>query len=159
VYVPQRDAAFVKVGDRALITMPDHAEVRIEGHVSRQSSELDARTRMMLVEVDLDNRDGKIVPGSFVTVTLTFATSPEIVVPVEALVLNAQSSSVFVLDGDTVHTRPVVISDNDGSIARLASGLRAGELVALNVGDNVADGARVQPVAPPPSGGRDASGK
>jgi len=80
-------------------------------------------------------------------------------VPVEALVLNAQKPSVFVLDGDTVHTRPVVISDNDGTVVRLASGLRAGELVALNVGDNVADGARVQPVAPPPSGGRDASGK
>jgi hypothetical protein len=46
-----------------------------------------------------------------------------------------------------------------GTVVRLASGLRAGELVALNVGDNVADGARVQPVAPPPSGGRDASGK
>jgi len=114
---------------------------------------------MMLVEVDVDNRDGKIVPGSFVTVMLTYATPPEIVVPVEALVLNAQKPTVFVLDGDTVHSRPVVISDNDGSIVRLAGGLRAGELVALNVGDNVADGARVQPVAPPPSGGRDASGK
>ena len=55
--------------------------------------------------------------------------------------------------------RPVVIGDNDGSVVRLASGLREGELVALNVGDNVGDGARVQPVAPPPSGGRDASGK
>ena len=159
VYVPQREAAYVKVGDRALITMPDRAEVSMEGHVARQSSELDARTRMMLVEVDLDNRDGKIVPGSFVTVTLTFATPPEVIVPVEALVVNQQKPTVFVLDGDTVHSRPVVISDNDGSIVRLASGLRAGELVALNVGDNVADGARVQPVAPPPSGGRDASGR
>ena len=159
VYVPQRDAAFVKVGDKALITTPDHAELRVEGNVTRLSSELDSRTRMMLVEVDVDNRDGKIVPGSFVTVMLTYATPPEIVVPVEALVLNAQKPTVFVLDGDTVHSRPVVISDNDGSIVRLAGGLRAGELVALNVGDNVADGARVQPVAPPPSGGRDASGK
>jgi RND family efflux transporter MFP subunit len=159
VYVPQRDAAFVKVGDRAVVTMPEHADVKIEGTVSRRSSELDARTRMMLVEVDLDNRDGKIVPGSFVTVTLTLATPPEITVPVEALVLNAQKPSVFVLDGDTVHTRPVVISDNDGTIVRLAGGLRADELVALNVGDNVADGARVQPVAPPPAGGRDAAGK
>jgi len=114
---------------------------------------------MMLVEVDLDNRDGKIVPGSFVTVVLTLATPPEIIVPVEALVLNGAKASVFVLDGDTVHARSVVVGDNDGSTARLVRGLRAGELVALNIGDNVADGARVQPVAPPPSGGRDAAGK
>ncbi len=159
VYVPQHDAAFVKVGDKALITMPDRGDLQLEGRVSRRSDELDPRTRMMLVEVDLDNKAGTIVPGSFVIVTLTFATPPEIIVPVEALVLNGPKASVFVLDGDTVHARPVTVSDNDGSIVRLARGLRAGELVALNLGDNVADGARVQPVAPPPSGGRDASGK
>ncbi|HWE28750.1 MAG TPA: efflux RND transporter periplasmic adaptor subunit [Polyangia bacterium] len=159
VYVPQRDATFVKVGDRAQVTMPDRADVQIEGRVTRRTDELDSRTRMMLVEVDLDNRDGKIVPGSFVTVTLTFATPPEIFVPVEALVLNGAKASVFVLDGEKVHARPVVVSDNDGTIARLARGLRSGELVALNLGDNVADGARVQPMTPPPSGGRDAAGK
>jgi multidrug efflux pump subunit AcrA (membrane-fusion protein) len=156
--VPQHDAAFVKVGDAAEVTLPERAEVRIEGRVSRRADELDARTRMMLVEVDVDNKAGRIVPGSFVTVTLTVATPPEIVVPVEALVMRGQKPTVFVLDGETVHTRPVVVSDNDGSIVRLARGLRAGEQVALNLGDNVADGARVQPVLPP-SGGRDAAGK
>lgn len=160
VYVPQHDAAFVKVGDRALVTVPDRGEVQIEGHVTRRADELDPRTRMMLVEVDLDNRQGTIVAGSFVTVVLTVTSPPEIVVPVESLVLSdAGKASVFVLDGDVLRARPVVVSDNDGTVARLARGLRAGELVALNVSNNVSDGARVQPVAPPPSGGRDAAGK
>ena len=159
VYVPQQNAAFVKVGDHAVVTMPDRAEVRLDGVVSRRSDELDPRTRMMLVEVDLDNKDGLIVPGSFVTVTLTFATPPEIIIPVEALILSGGKASVFVVDGDTVHARPVTVSDNDGTIVRLARGLRVGELVALNLGENVADGSKVQPVLPPPSGGRDAAGK
>jgi RND family efflux transporter MFP subunit len=159
VYVPQHDAGFVKVGDAAIVTTPERPDVQIEGRVARRSDELDPRTRMMLVEVDLDNRDGRVVPGSFVTVALTVATPPEILVPVEALVMKGQKASVFVLDGETVHLRPVTVSDNDGSIVRLVRGLRAGEAVALNLSDNVADGARVQPVAPPPSGGRDAAGK
>jgi len=159
VYVPQQNAAFVKVGDHAVVTMPDRAEVRLDGVVSRRSDELDPRTRMMLVEVDLDNKDGLIVPGSFVTVMLTFATPPEIIIPVEALILSGGKASVFVVDGDTVHARPVTVSDNDGTIVRLARGLRVGELVALNLGENVADGSKVQPVVPPPSGGRDAAGK
>ncbi len=160
VYVPQRDAAFVKVGDAAVVSMPERGDVSIAGRVKRRADELDPRTRMMLVEVDVDNRDGRIVPGSFVTVTLTFTTPPEIVVPVEALVLHGTKASVLVLDGETVHARPVVVSDNDGSIVRIARGLRTGELVALNAGEDVSDGARVQPMLPvPPSGGRDASGK
>jgi len=68
VYVPQRDAGYVKVGDKTEVTMPDRGDIRIEGRVARRSSELDPKTRMMLVEIDLDNRDGKIVAGSFVTV-------------------------------------------------------------------------------------------
>ncbi len=159
IYVPQREAGLVKVGDRVLVTAPERADVQIEGRVARRSDELDPRTRMMLVEVDLDNRDGRIVAGSFVTVSMTLATPPEIVVPVEALVLSGGQASVFVLDGQTVHARPVTVSDNDGTTVRLAGGLRAGELVALNLGDRVADGARVQPVLPPPSGGRDAAGR
>jgi membrane fusion protein, multidrug efflux system len=152
VYVPQREAAYVRVGDAAEVSMPDRGDVHIEGRVARRADELDPRTRMMLVEVDVDNRDGKIVPGSFATVTLTFATPPEIVVPVESLVLRGNKASVFVLDGETVHARPVVVSDDDGSIARIARGLRVGELLALNVGDNVSDGSRVQPVMPQPQG-------
>ncbi|MCU1280321.1 MAG: efflux transporter, family, subunit [bacterium] len=159
VYVPQHDASFVKVGDPAVVTTPERADVQIQAVVARRADELDPRTRMMLVEVDLDNREGRVVAGSFVTVTLTVATPPEVMVPVEALVLRGPKASVFILDGDTVHLRPVTVSDNDGSIVRLARGLRAGEPVALNLGENVGDGARVQPMTPPPSGGRDAAGK
>lgn len=158
VYVGQYDAGYVRVGDAAKVAIPDRSDIVVEGRVARRADELDPRTRMMLVEVDVDNRDGRIVPGSFVTVTLSVATPPAVQVPVEALVLRGKEARVFVVDGETVHERPVVIADNDGSTARLLRGLRSGEVVALNLGDNVADGARVQP-APPPSGGRDAAGR
>jgi RND family efflux transporter MFP subunit len=158
IYVPQRDAAYVRVGDPVKVMMPERGDLQIDGRVARRTDELDPRTRMMLVEIDVDNKDGRIVAGSFATVMLTVATPPEVMVPVEALVVRAGKPNVFVLDGETVHLRQVAVSDNDGSVVRLARGLRDGELVALNLGDDVADGARVQPMSPP-SGGRDAAGK
>jgi RND family efflux transporter MFP subunit len=160
VYVDQRDAAYAKVGDRVEITLPDRGEVHIQGTVARRADELDARTRMMLVEVDVDNRDGVIVPGSFVTVALTMAVPPLVEIPVEGLVMRAKQAFVPIVTGDVVHYRPVVVADDDGATVRLRSGIKSGELVALNLNDNVADGARVQPVAPPPpAGGRDAAGR
>src|SRR5262249_11454248 len=100
VYVPQRDATSVKGGDAAKVTLPERGDVVVQGQVARRADALDPRTRMMLVEVDVDNRDGRIVPGSFVTVTLSFATLPEVTVPVEALVMRGQKAQVFVVEGD-----------------------------------------------------------
>jgi RND family efflux transporter MFP subunit len=147
VYVDQRDAPLVHVGDRAELLLPDRASAPLTAKVARRTDELDPRTRTMLVEVDVDNRDNKLVPGSFVTVGLALAAPRVVEVPVEALVIRAQAKAfVPVLVGDTVKYRAVTIIDDDGTTARVASGLQPGELVALNLGDNVPDGARVQPV-------------
>lgn len=163
VYVEQRSAGFVHVGDAAEVSLTDRGDVHIEGRVARRADELDARTRMMLVEVDVDNKQGLIVPGSFVTVSLSFATPPLVEIPAEALVMKGKQATVPVIEGDVVHYKKVQVSDDDGSLVRIASGLRAGEQVALNLSDDVADGARVQSVAPnlpkAVTGGRDASGK
>ena len=160
VYVDQRQAGSVRIGDPAFVSLSDRGDAHIEGHVARLSSELDPHTRMMLVEVDVDNKDGAIVPGSFVTVTLSLKAPPEIEIPVEALVMHGKNAFVPVIEGDTVHYKKVLVSDDDGTTVRLHQGLRAGENVALNLSDNVADGARVQPILPePPASGRNASGK
>jgi hypothetical protein len=42
--------------------------------------------------------------------------------------------------------RPVKLADQDGLTARIEEGVEEGELVALNLGDSLTDGARVQPI-------------
>jgi RND family efflux transporter MFP subunit len=149
VYVDQRDAQLVNVGDRAELWLPDRPDLKVTAQVARRADELDPRTRTMLVEVDVDNRDNKFVPGSFVSVGLVLQAPRVIEVPVEALVIRAQGKTLVpVLTNETVKFRPVTIIDDDGTTARIASGLKVGELVALNLGENVPDGARVQPVMP-----------
>jgi RND family efflux transporter MFP subunit len=154
VYVDQHDAAYVHVGDKAEISLSERRDVHIAGTVSRRTDELDPRTRMMLVEVDVDNREGVIVPGSFVTVTLSFATPPLVQVPVEALVMRGKQAFVAVVADDVVRYRQVEVSDDDGATVRLRKGLQQGEWAALNLGENVADGSRVQTLMPQvPAGG------
>ena len=64
-YLDQGPAALVHPGDRVAITMTERPGVTIMGTVSRQSGQLDSKTRMMLVEVDVNDRGGEIVPGEF----------------------------------------------------------------------------------------------
>ena len=149
VYVDQHDAAFVSVGDKAELWLPDRPDLKVQARVARRADELDARTRTMLVEVDVDNASNQIVPGSFVTVGLSLEAPRVVEVPVEALVIRSGGKTfVPIIQGQTVKYRPVTVIDDDGSTARIASGVKPGELLALNLGENVPDGARVQPVLP-----------
>jgi len=54
--------------------------------------------------------------------------------------------------GQRVHYRPVVVADDDGQTVRLVKGVDDGARVALNIGEDVAEGGPVQPVEPKPPG-------
>ncbi len=144
VYVDQRDAALVHRGDQAEVAAPEGA--RVKATVTRLADELDPKTRTMLVEVDVDNRDNRIVAGSFVWVTLKVRNAPLVQIPAAALDIRAKTPQVGVVAGGRVKLRPIEVADLDGDVVRLRSGLAAGDVVALNLGD-LEDGAPVQPVA------------
>ena len=71
VRVPEKDAASVKRGAAATITSSQIPDLSIKGSVTRVSYALDEKSRMMLAEVELDNRSGALRPGMLVTVAMT----------------------------------------------------------------------------------------
>ena len=146
-YVDQQDAPLVDVGTPAEITMPDRPEVRLVSRVTRVSGLLDPRTRTLLAEVDLENRGGGIFPGSYVTVKLAARGRGYPELPAGALIVRGDTTLVAVVDSvDRVGFRRVVVARDDGQSAQIAGGVAPGERVALNLGESVAEGARVQPV-------------
>jgi len=145
VYLDQSAAAYVHVGDTAELKVPERPGFSRKATVTRASGQLDVKTRTMLTEIDVDNQDGAILPGSFVSVSLELKVQPLVQIPVEALVIKGDKTLVATVTADAkVHYRPVVVADDDGTVVRLVSGLAAGERVALNLGNEVDDGAPVQ---------------
>jgi membrane fusion protein (multidrug efflux system) len=146
VYLDQSDAANVHVGLPGVLTMDERTDLRLPVTVSRTTGELDPRTRKLLVEFDVENVSGAIVPGSFVHVEVNVPAPSLPEIPSEALVVRREQAFVPVLAPDsTVHFRAVAIAVNDGRRVRVLSGLAAGEHVVLNVGDGLPEGARVRP--------------
>jgi membrane fusion protein, multidrug efflux system len=147
-YLDQRDATFIHEGEVAEVRLAERPGALFKGTVTRLSHDLDPKTRTMLVEVDLDDKEGLIVPGSFVQVTLKIPVPSLVQVPVAALVLRGTAPFVAVVGDDNhVNYAPVKLSDDDGKTARVLEGLKGNERVALNLGDDVADGSLIQPVA------------
>lgn len=147
-FIDQHDAAIVKVGDPVTITMDEKPGVTLQASVTRLAGELAPKTKTMLVEIEWNNVNRDIVAGAYVTIAIqaTVPSLPE--VPVDALVLHRDASSVAVVDpGGHVHYRNVKIADTDGTFARILEGVQVGEVVALHLGGRLADGAPVQPIA------------
>jgi RND family efflux transporter MFP subunit len=76
VRVPEKDAQSIKKGTPAIISSSQLPGVSIKGSVTRISYALDASSRMMLAEVELDNRNGVLRPGMLVTASLTVPPAP-----------------------------------------------------------------------------------
>src|SRR5579875_2690382 len=148
IYPDQRDAAYIRVGDPAEITDPANSTVRIAARVTRLSGEFDPETRTMLTEIDFDNRKGLIPPGSFVRVTLKLRNHARgLEIPAEALVLRGTRTFVALVRSDNrVTYRPVTVTNDDGVHVSVSSGLRVGDRIALNIGDNVPENGKIQPV-------------
>jgi hypothetical protein len=85
--------------------------------------------------------------GSFVEVEIQIRVPSLVQMPVEALVTRGTRAFATVIDDEShLHFRPVRLADDDGETARVLEGVRAGETVALNIGETLEDGALVQPV-------------
>lgn len=149
IYPDQRNAAFIRVGDAAIVLDPEKPRVKINARVTRISGEFDPDTRTMLVEIDFRNLGDRIPPGSFVEVTLRLASrSRYLEIPATALVLRGTKTFVAVVGPrNRVTFRPVDVAADDGTHVSVRSGLRGGERIAINIGDSVSDGNEIQPVS------------
>jgi RND family efflux transporter MFP subunit len=147
-YPGQGDAEFVHDGMQVKIESDAHPGERLDAQVTRTSHALDPRTRTMLTEVDVDNKNRWVLPGVFVRVTMALDTPPALVVPAEAVFLREGKPIVAVVADGHAHFTPIEAGDDDGRLVRIVSGVKEGQMVALHVGDEISDGAAVQPVVP-----------
>lgn len=150
IYLDQKDAAFVHAGDSVTLWTSERPGNKIHATITRFNGELDPKTRMMLAEVELNNQAELLVPGSFVQARLKINAVQICEIPSEALVIQKEKTLVAVVSqNNLVNYREVHVADNDGFTAQVVEGLNPGERVALNLGSNVEEGGRVQPVAAP----------
>ncbi len=151
VYVDQRDAADVRRGTPVTIEDPSRPGAAMTGTVSRFTGELDPQTRTLLAEVDVPNHKGALVAGSIVEVTLDVHAPPYLHVPAAAVFANGSKNFVAVVTPQNrVAVHSIHIMENDGEVIHFtADSVGAGDRVALDLGDSVPNGQRVQPVDEP----------
>jgi RND family efflux transporter MFP subunit len=145
VEVPQSSALAIKDGQTAVLTVREKPGREYTATVTRSAESLDLAARTMLTEVQVDNREGSLVPGMYGEVKFVVTHSqPSLVIPTTALVIDKNGTHVVaVTPDDHVHFLSVQVGQDLGSQIEISQGLHGGESLVTNPSDLLSEGQKV----------------
>lgn len=155
VNLPQIDTASVKRGAKVGLSFAEYPGRLFEGTLVRTADAIDPASRTLLVEIDVDNRDGQLLPGSLAQAHFkTPPSAPALIVPSAALIFRNEGLRVgTVVDGDVAHLVPVAIGEDDGATVQIVTGLGPNDQVIQDPPDSLIEGEKLTVVNPNGSAG------
>ena len=150
VAVPQTASPSATPGVPVDITLIERPGKAFPGKIVRNARAIDPATRTLLVEIDLDNKDGEILPGAAVEAHLKLtAADTTWLLPVSALMFRSEGIRVAVLaQGGHATLLPVTLGRDLGTKIEITSGLPSGVPVIDNPPDSLVDGQAVRVAKP-----------
>lgn len=154
--VPEKDVGRLKVGQDVTLKVDAYPNREFSGKVSIINPSLEERTRTLSVEALVPNNEGVLKPGIFAKVVL-FTADPRdtIVVPVTALLYEADKVKVFVVEKDRAKERKVKLGAKYGEVMEITEGLQEREKVVVAGQQNLSEGVKTAVhKAPAEAGGK-----
>lgn len=144
VSVPQTYSQAMHVGAVVTVTVDEFPGETFEGHLVRTSNAIDRTSRTLLVEVDVPNQDGRLLPGAYVHVHFVIPRARKsVTIPANALLFRREGLQAGVVRGGKVELVPVTIGDDFGDSVEIISGLQPTDQVVANPADSLVGGTAV----------------
>jgi len=155
VSVPQNYAPAIQVGMEAFVTLPELPGQKFTGTVARTAESIDMTTRTLLTEVDVPNKDGRLLPGSFGEVHFRAAVKAQgVTIPVNAMLFRQEGAQVAIVDSNgKVHLQRITIGHDYGTTLEILGGVGMEDRIIVNPSDSLEEGQHVN-VAPENQGGQ-----
>lgn len=161
VSVPQPYASAIHQGVTAGLVFADRPGKRYEAVVANSAHALDATSRTLQVELQIDNGSGELLPGSYAQVYFSLAGAEDTLrIPVNTVLFRTQGLQVAILDAHhRVRLQTITQGRDFGTEIEVLSGVSPEDVLVANPPDSISDGAQVRVAPPqPPGGGPPASG-
>jgi RND family efflux transporter MFP subunit len=142
--VPEKDVGKLKVGQDVILKVDAFQDKEFKGKVSIVFPSLEEKTRTLSAEALVPNSDGMLKPGLFTKVVLyTGAAKDTIVVPVTALLYEAEKVRLFTVGGDRAKEVPVKIGSKYGEMMEIVEGVKEGEKIVVAGQQSLSEGVKV----------------
>src|ERR1700733_14614333 len=153
VSVPEVDSEAAQNGAKVPLTLDEFPGETFQGTIVRNSDAIDLNSRTLNVEVDIDNRDGRMKPGAYVFVHLKLPDNSKkathsLIIPANTLLFRSEGLRVGVVRGDHAELVPITIGRDYGSTVEVINGLKLTDQVMVNPSDSLTTGTPVRINAP-----------
>ena len=145
VNVPQTYALQTVRGVAATVSLPESSAQAVVGTVTRTASSVESTTRTMTAEIELDNAERKLQPGSYVQVTLTVPQRGAAwTIPTNTVQMQVGGPHVAVVnDKNEIEVKRVTLGRDLGNRVIVQEGVSGKERLVVNPGDDLRDGQSV----------------
>jgi membrane fusion protein, multidrug efflux system len=142
VNVPQSYVPAIRIGAKAVISVPEYQTRTFAATVEASSQAVDVNSGTTQMQLALDNAAGELMPGGYANVRLSLQhDSLPLNIPSSALMFDQSGLRVAVVGpDDRVVLKTVTIARDLGRSIDLASGVSADDRIIAAPPDGVADG-------------------
>ena len=145
VNVPEEYSQGVKVGMTANLSLAEFPGRMFQGRLVRTSDSINATTRTLLIEIDVDNPTGTLLTGSYAEVHLKIPEPKStLILPVNTLIFRSEGLRVGVVKDGKVVLTAVTPGHDFGDRIEIVSGLKPDDQVIINPPDSIVTGQQVQ---------------
>ena len=145
VNVPEIYSRAAIPGITANLTLSEFPGRSFLGKLVRTAGAIDAGTRTLLTELEVDNPSGELKPGSYAEVHLKLPVATQtLTLPVNAIIFRSEGQQVAVVrPGNKVQLVNVQTGRDSGTQMEIVSGLSATDEVIVNPPDSLVSGTEV----------------
>ena len=144
VSVPERYARAAQPGATANITLDEFPGETFQGTLVRNANAIDLASRTLLLEVDVENPAGRLLPGAYTFVHLTLPTATQsVTLPSNALLFRQEGLQAAVVRNGHAQLVAVTIGRDYGENVEILSGLQTSDTVIADPSDSLISGTAV----------------
>jgi len=155
VAVPEVYSRAARSGSPATLTLDEFPGRSFHGTLARNANAIDLASRTLLVEVDVDNPLGELLPGAYVFVHLQLPREiASVTVPANTLLFRAEGLQVGVVRDGQAQLVPVTIGHDYGTSVEILTGIQPTDQVIVSPSDSLTSGTRVRIAGAPAGAGR-----
>ncbi|MGZ3920713.1 MAG: efflux RND transporter periplasmic adaptor subunit [Bacteroidia bacterium] len=141
ISVPEKHVSEIKKEQEISFTVSGYPEKTFSGKVTRNSSNINTQLRSEVIEIEIENKTGILLPGMFAKVDLPLTRNEKtIIVPESAVATNMEHCFVIKLIGKKAKMIDVQKGNVSDGKVEIFGDVKVGDVILKEANDEIKDG-------------------